>query len=184
MSAKEEMAQSLYLTFERASGVERIASWEVLPSLTRRGWEEVASLCFPIPEEIKPSEAGQFYYGPANPLGKKSQSAPEQASANASAPAIDPAAAIRLDRNQKYGHFYASHENAGRIWAGMISHHLGRRIPDLPPYLVALMMSAHKILRASHEGGADHDDNYIDAKVYVDIARDCIEWEKKSDPEA
>lgn len=92
----------------------------------------------------------------------------------------DPLAAILADRNQKYGHFYVSHKNAGRIWAAMLSHHLGQPVPDLPPHLVALMMASFKLLRASFPGGKEHEDNYLDARGYSAIAWDCVLWEKNN----
>lgn len=70
----------------------------------------------------------------------------------------------RSERNG-YGEPRLNHENLGRIWAAMIGQHFGSGVPDLPPYLVALMMSAVKVLRAS--GKVYHEDNYDDLAVYA-----------------
>lgn len=83
------------------------------------------------------------------------------------------AAAIRKQRGKQYGmapDFNMAQQ--GKIWAGLLSIHLQKDIPPLPPHIVSLMMVACKCARASSPAKY-LEDNYIDALNYLDFAAEA-----------
>lgn len=74
---------------------------------------------------------------------------------------------VFLERQATYGSVVLSHQQIGRMWAAKLSNYLGQNIPDLPGYLVALMMVDMKTQRASR---VYHNDNYVDGQNYLEFA--------------
>jgi hypothetical protein len=83
--------------------------------------------------------------------------------------------AIIRDRQRVYGDTYSNHANAGLLFRGILQHHFGINIPEIPPHVVALLVASLKLLRASSPGGEVHQDNYDDGINYLRIARQCAE---------
>jgi hypothetical protein len=71
------------------------------------------------------------------------------------------ASALLTDtREDTYGNFWNNHRRIGVIWAELLELD-----EDIPPHLVALMMSIVKISRAVND--SKHADNYVDAVAYI-----------------
>jgi hypothetical protein len=84
--------------------------------------------------------------------------------------------AIRAERASRYGDHHEGHTNVGKAWTAIIQQHYGIKLPhDLPAHEVALMLGCNKLLRAATPGGEHHEDNYDDARVYVQLARESAE---------
>ena len=55
---------------------------------------------------------------------------------------------IEEDRNNKYGSIVTSHASYGKIWAGLLSQHFEKEIPDIPGHVVAAMLASMKVCRS------------------------------------
>jgi hypothetical protein len=84
----------------------------------------------------------------------------------------DPEAQIRIERRRIYGDPRLNLDATGDAWRGILAQHFGYRPPEIPGEIVALMLAAMKIVRASCTAGAGHADNYIDGRNYIQIARE------------
>lgn len=80
---------------------------------------------------------------------------------------------IRKQREAVYGEFEHGHTQLGRLWASMLSNHLGVDVPDLPPSLVLVMLAGLKLNRLGTPSGRKHHDNYLDAKAYLQMSEEC-----------
>ena len=79
---------------------------------------------------------------------------------------------IVAERAPKYGPVKTSHQTVGLIWSALIENHYKCKLQHpIPGYMVALMMAALKINRASVKDGFQ-EDNYLDAMNYLQFAMD------------
>lgn len=88
-------------------------------------------------------------------------------------------AEIEAQRATEYGEAQFSHQQIGRVWAAMLSRHLTIPVNDIPPRLVALMMTALKVMRVSGpDDQCASEDTYDDLAVYAGFAR---RWDRRWD---
>lgn len=86
---------------------------------------------------------------------------------------------VRKQRNAIYGDFYPGHKNLGRVWASILSNHLGKDVPDLPAEVVCAMMVGLKLNRISMPGKSRrHHDNYVDGIVYFQLTEEATKRKK------
>ena len=77
------------------------------------------------------------------------------------------------NRSSLYGPGTEGHTNLGLEWTGIIQNHYGIKLEHpLPPDVVLIMMAVSKCNRAVRTVGY-HADNYIDGKIYLEMARDA-----------
>lgn len=87
-------------------------------------------------------------------------------------------AQIRRERGAIYGDAFDNHENQGLLLTGLIQQHYKIRLAHpVPPDLAMMMMVACKINRSVT--GSYHEDNYRDARVYVQMADEACERRSK-----
>ena len=90
--------------------------------------------------------------------------------------------AIHDERNRVYGDAKPGHDNIGLLWTGLLQRHYNIELDHpIPADMVLLMLAATKLARAA---GANvfHDDNYIDGKVYFELARDSAKRKVEAAP--
>lgn len=84
---------------------------------------------------------------------------------------FDAATHIQHERAGSLGNIDSGATALGRAWGAVLSEHLGRPIPDLPPHVVNLMMVALKTLRAARDvNGVFRFDDYVDGCNYLSFA--------------
>lgn len=82
-------------------------------------------------------------------------------------------AELRENRGAVYGRDpRPGFENTGRIWGAILSDWFGRRIADIPPHVVSLMIAGLKSSRAARPTEKRDHDSYEDAVVYLKMAED------------
>jgi hypothetical protein len=69
------------------------------------------------------------------------------------------------DRNETYGPPGHDFECTGRKWAATLSAHTGTHIPDIPPVIVAIMMTDLKMSRMA--SNPEHLDSRVDGIGYI-----------------
>lgn len=67
-------------------------------------------------------------------------------------------------RGKVYGNFKQGNDRIGAVWAAILN-----LSAPIPGEVVSLLMAAMKIVRAVQ--GNFHEDNYIDAQVYLEMAK-------------
>jgi hypothetical protein len=80
---------------------------------------------------------------------------------------LEEAALVVSARRASYDSPGDNFDRIGRSWAALLSAHLGTRVDDLPPRLVALMMVSVKTCRDAY---APNHDNLVDIAGYADAA--------------
>lgn len=76
-------------------------------------------------------------------------------------------------RHSRYGSQDVNFNGIGRMWTGLLENYYGKKLEkEIPAHLVALMMVVLKCNRAA-ANGQFVDDNFVDAHVYLDIAKEC-----------
>jgi hypothetical protein len=87
---------------------------------------------------------------------------------------------IKKERGRIYGEPQLSHENIGLSFTGMIQQHYGLRLPHpLPGWLIEEMMVVLKMQRAAR---VYHEDNFDDARNYMDFAEEGQILDPKAQP--
>ena len=84
-------------------------------------------------------------------------------------------------RNTRYClGFFQAHKNLGKLWTAILESYYGIELPELiPSHVVLLMMAVSKINRAASEKGKLVDeDNYVDGKIYLELAQNAKKEEK------
>lgn len=75
----------------------------------------------------------------------------------------DAADLITGDRADSYGSFTAEATRLGRTWGALLG------IDDVPPHVVAAMLTALKLVRATNLVGPARLDNWVDAAGYCGL---------------
>jgi hypothetical protein len=70
---------------------------------------------------------------------------------------------ITGDRAASYGDFTTEAIRLGRAWAALLD------IEDIDPHVVAAMLAALKLVRATNPYGPAHLDNWVDAAGYIGL---------------
>ena len=81
---------------------------------------------------------------------------------------------VQKIRQERYGSTATvNHRNLGLLWTGIIQSYFEIELSHpIPSHVVLLMMSASKINRAASERGPlVDDDNYVDGKIYMELAK-------------
>ena len=80
---------------------------------------------------------------------------------------------IRRQRGAQYGNADESHENTGLVWTGLIQNHYGIKLDHpLSASLVEIMMAGNKLNRMVTPNDMQ-DDDYLDGRVYIQLAREA-----------
>lgn len=74
---------------------------------------------------------------------------------------------VHGDRGDAYGHPIDDYTTVGRMWAAILTRHLGTHVPDIDPRIAALMMVAVKLSREAHKHKRD---NLTDTAGYAEVA--------------
>ena len=81
-------------------------------------------------------------------------------------------AKIKKERAARYGDATKQFEHLGHVWYGILKQYYGDKFDKpIPNHIVLLMHAAGKIQRAAIERNAGDDDSYVDAKIYIELAR-------------
>lgn len=70
---------------------------------------------------------------------------------------------ITGDRAASYGDFTSEAIRLGKAWGGLLG------TADIPPHVVAAMLTALKLVRATNTHGPAHLDNWVDAAGYCGL---------------
>jgi len=81
---------------------------------------------------------------------------------------------IRLNKKAEYGPFSDKMDNIAKVWSVLLKDYVHQ---DLPGWIIPLLYSAAKHVRATHEY---KEDNYIDAINYLVEADEKKKKEKGS----
>ena len=89
---------------------------------------------------------------------------------------------VREERKKKYGDAKTNHTNIANAWHSILVSHYQQDLPVLPPHVVCLMMASFKLVRAALPFQYD-DDDFIDARNYLDFAEETYEKNTDKTPE-
>jgi len=89
---------------------------------------------------------------------------------------------VREERKKKYGDAKTNHTNIANAWHSILVSHYQQDLPVLPPHVVCLMMASFKLVRAALPFQYD-DDDFIDARNYLDFAEEIYEKNTNGTPE-
>lgn len=84
---------------------------------------------------------------------------------------------IQSDRNELYGDHTEGHAVLGELWLSLLSTYQDGQFNKIPPWVVEVMMCAHKLVRIIKS--PQHDDNYLDAINYLLLAKESYDREQK-----
>lgn len=96
---------------------------------------------------------------------------------------------VQKTRQKRYkGTTTFNHKNLGMIWTALLRSYYGHEdMPILSPQMVLLMMAASKLNRAAREDEKKplvDQDNFIDAKIYIELARQARLGENDESPKS
>ena len=83
---------------------------------------------------------------------------------------------VLADREMTYGGAEIGFAHIGKIWADILSVHLGLEVEALPPHVVGAMNCATKLVRLLRR--PDHLDSYVDNVGYATLMLEIAKQEK------
>ena len=84
-------------------------------------------------------------------------------------------AKIREEKAKQYGPATFGHANLGLLWTALLQNHYQIKLDHpIPADLAMLMLAANKLNRGATPTPG-HQDDYDDARVYVQLAREARE---------
>jgi len=95
-------------------------------------------------------------------------------------PTVNREEGIFSERAAQYGDYKQNLRNAGLLWTALLQQFYRRPFEQpIPADLVALMFAAAKLNRAAYLDDFD-EDHYDDARIYLNLARECAKESRRS----